>query len=390
MKNPRVALGGLLDWLVVAAGERPEPRVLFGALCERLLGLGIPLARSAIQLEGLHPLYYGYCLHWTLGQPASELLRSHTFAASEEFRQSPYMASLRAGGSYRDHLETTDRPALPLIAGLKAQGYTDFMAEIIPTPDAMPPGITWATREPGGFSEAQLTLLRALVPHLGPVFGWGAERQKTDAVLRTYLGAGPAREVTTGRVRRGDLRRIEAVVLLTDLRGFSQKLATWPETEVLEALGAYFELVTDAVTEHGGDVLKLIGDGVLAVFPINGDSTSAACCVAALAAVDQARRMLARLNAGRTTAGKSSLEFVAALHLGALAYGNVGARERLDFTVLGPAANVASRLEALAKQLGEPTLLTAEIAAHLPRATRGLGVHALRGLPGVWSIHAID
>ena len=388
--SPHGLLAGLLDWLAAAAARRPEPRLLFGELCERLCGLGLPLWRSAVQLEGLHPLYYGYCLHWTRGQEAFELMRSHEFAASDEFRLSPYMASLRAGGSYRDRLETDPTPELPLLARLKAEGYTDFLAEIIRTPDPMPPGITWATRRPGGFAAAEVEALRALAPHFGPAFGWGAERQKTDAVLRTYLGTGPAREVTSGHVRRGDLRRIEAVVLLTDLRGFSDKLVAWPEGEVIEALGGYFEAVAEAVAAHGGDVLKLMGDGVLAVFPLQGSATREQLCAGALAAVSRAREAVAALNERRALAGRPPLEFVAVLHLGPLAYGNVGARERLDFTVLGPAVNVASRLEALAKGLGERTLLTAEVAAHAPGPTRGLGSFALRGLPGEWAVHAVD
>jgi adenylate cyclase len=388
--SPRAPLAGLLDWLVVTAATRPEPRHLFGELCERLCGLGLPLWRSAVQLEGLHPLYYGYCLHWTRGQPAFELLRSHAFAASEEFRLSPYMASLRAGGSYRSRLEADPAPELPLLARLKAEGYTDFLAEIIRTPDPMLPGVTWATKRPAGFTAAEVEALRALAPHLGPALGWGAERQKIDAVLRTYLGAGPAREVAAGHVRRGDLRRIEAVVLLTDLRGFSDKLIAWPEGELIEALGGYFEAVADAVAAHGGDVLKLIGDGVLAVFPLQGGATREEVCVGALVAAGQARDAVADLNGRRTRLGQPPLDFVAVLHLGPLAYGNVGARERLDFTVLGPAVNVTSRLEALAKRIGEKTLLTAEVAAHAPRPTRRLGSFALRGLPGEWVVHAVD
>jgi adenylate cyclase len=347
-----------LAGLVRAANAGASDEFLFTMLCEGVVATTVPLARSALQMENLHPVYYGYCLHWQAGGSAQIIERSRAFGASEEFRQSPYMASLPSG-SWRWRPEDGP-PALPLVRDLAGSGVTDFMAEIIGADGTLPPGITWATRASGGFSADDAAFLRALGPLLVPLFGWRAERRKLDAVLRTYLGAAPGREVLRGQIRRGDVRRLEAVVLLTDLRGFTALADVAPETELLRALDRYFETVADAVHAGGGEVLKFIGDGVLAVFPAD----------AARAAVAAARRALAD-NEGQITAVLTS---------GSVAYGNIGARERVDFTVIGPAVNLASRLEAVAKRLGEQIVATAAVAAAAGEAGRAIGSHPIRGV----------
>ena len=236
-------------------------------MCAGVRDAGVPLVRSALQMENLHPVYYGYCLHWQEGGTAHLLERSRTFGASEEFKLSPYMASLTRG-SWRWRRAGGAQPELPLVRALAETGITDFMAEIIGAAGTLPPGVTWATRAPGGFVDADAALLQALGPHLVPLFGVGAERRKLDAVLRTYLGTAPGREVLGGHIQRGDVRRLDAIVLLTDLRGFTAMTASASEAELLATLDGYFEVVADAVQSQGGEVLKFIGDGVLSVFPV--------------------------------------------------------------------------------------------------------------------------
>ena len=349
----------LLADLTRAAVRGGADEALFALMCEGVVASGVPLARAALQLENLHPVYYGYCLHWQQGAAARIVERSRAFGASEEFRQSPYMASLPSG-SWRWRREDGD-PRLPLVRDLAASGVTDFLAEIIGAEGTLPPGITWATRASGGFGAKDAAFLRALGPLLVPMFGWRAERRKLDAVLRTYLGAAPGREVLNGQIRRGDVRQLDAIVLLTDLRGFTALTASASEPELLRTLDRYFEAVADAVHAGGGEVLKFIGDGVLAVFPAD----------AAGAAVAAARRSLAD-HGGKITAVLTS---------GPVSYGNIGARERLDFTVIGPAVNLASRIEAVAKRLGQPIVATAAVAAGAGEVGRPLGSHAIRGVP---------
>jgi adenylate cyclase len=358
--DPRLL--AVLAGLVESATAGCPDVALFRAMCEAVRDrAGVPLARSALQMENLHPVYYGYCLHWEAGVGARLVERSREFGASEAFRLSPYMASLRRGG-WRWRATDGDQPDLPLVQELAASGVTDFLAEIVGAVGALPPGITWATRAPGGFSAADAALLRALGPHLVPLFGVGAERRKLEAVLRTYLGTAPGREVLGGQIQRGDVRRLEAVVLLTDLRGFTAMAASGPEALLLATLDRYFEAVADAVQAQGGEVLKFIGDGVLSVFP--------------------ADRAPAAVAAARAALAVGGPPFTAVLTSGPVVYGNIGARERLDFTVIGPAVNLASRIEAVAKRLDETLVATAEVAGAAGERGRALGRHELRGVAG--------
>ena len=176
---------------------------------------------------------------------------------------------------------------------------------------------------------------------------------------------------------------------MTDLRGFTAKSLAWPPEDLLEALGAYFEIVCDAVTAEGGDVLKFVGDGVLAIFPVDDDRGAAVSSRAGLAAAGAARRALHGLNAERAARGQEGLDFVAGLHRGAVTYGNVGSRDRLDFTVIGPAVNVASRLEVLSKQLDVFGLVTGSVAALAERPLAPRGEHPVPGLSDPVSVFEI-
>ena len=355
----------LLAGLVEVANAGCADVELFERMCAGVRDAGVPLVRSALQMENLHPVYYGYCLHWQEGGTAHLLERSRTFGASEEFKLSPYMASLTRG-SWRWRRADGAQPELPLVRALAETGITDFMAEIIGAAGTLPPGVTWATRAPGGFVDADAALLRALGPHLVPLFGVGAERRKLDAVLRTYLGTAPGREVLGGHIQRGDVRRLDAIVLLTDLRGFTAMTASASEAELLATLDGYFEVIADAVRSQGGEVLKFIGDGVLSVFPVEAGRLA-----------ERARGAVAAARAAQAAGGAP---FTAVLSSGPVAYGNIGARERLDFTVIGPAVNLASRIEAVAKRLGEPLVATAVVAAAAGAPGRSLGRHELRGM----------
>jgi adenylate cyclase len=215
-----------------------------------------------------------------------------------------------------------------------------------------------------------------------------AMRRSSASLLRTYLGAGPAGAVLAGAIRRGELRQIEAVILMTDLRGFTEKAERWDDEALLAALDGYFELIVDAVVRGGGDVLKFVGDGILAIFPVEGQAVRQRCRAAVDAALE-ARRALIGLNRMRHGAGLEALDFGTALHLGRVTYGNIGSRDRLDFTVIGRAVNLASRVQDLCKTLGEPVLCTGEVARWVnPRPAR-VGTHPIRGLANPIELFAL-
>ena len=257
----------ILDWLDGPGRRIADGSLLFTGICERVQAAGVPLDRAAIQLFDLHPLVFAYCLHWQPGAPGYELAHGHGLLGPNRRADTPFAMALEGGGSYRWRRGESDA-GLPLIRELRDSGFTDYVSLIVTSSNALPPGVSWATRAPGGFADRQFALLSALTPRLGPTFETLAERRKLGTVMRTYVGRGPAQEVLAGRVQRGDVSRLDAVVLLTDLRGFSRMTATRAESEVLEALADYAEAVVAAVIRHGGDVLKLMGDGVLAIFPV--------------------------------------------------------------------------------------------------------------------------
>jgi adenylate cyclase len=264
---------------------------------------------------------------------------------------------------------------------LAAEGASDFLALPIEYGDGSIQAMSAVTDHPTGFSEEQVALLDALRDPLGAAMEPAAMRRTTASLLSTYLGQGPSRAVTAGAIRRGDISRLDAVLVMSDLRGFTDKSNRWTEEALLEALGDYFELFVNSVTKRRGDVLKFLGDGILAVFPIDEDNETARRCQEALRAVIDAREALGALNRSRAEAGQEAIDFGAALHLGSVTYGNVGSPDRLDFTVIGDAVNLTSRVEGLCKALAEPILLTSEVARHLRTSPRSLGPQTVSGLP---------
>jgi adenylate cyclase len=206
-------------------------------------------------------------------------------------------------------------------------------------------------------------------------------RRSAASLLRTYLGIGPAGRVAAGAIRRGDIVAVDAAILFVDMRGFTALTERETPAAVLTVLDRYFETVAQAIVDRGGDVLKFMGDGVLAIFPFEQAGGAAAACGAAVGAVRAIRQGL--------TAGPEPVAVATALHLGPVLYGNIGSPDRLDFTVLGPAVNLASRLEGLAKQLDRPTVCSAPFRQAWGGTTEPLGAHPIRGLADPQPVFAI-
>jgi adenylate cyclase len=250
----------------------------------------------------------------------------------------------------------------------------------VPLADGRRNAISWATDAPGGFSLGQRNELRNLAGPLGLVLDLLEWRRTARTLLDTYLGRGPGREVLNGAIRRGDRRELEAVILFADLRDFTAKAASWSVEQLLAALDAYYQALVDAITVAGGEVLKFMGDGLLAVFPIGEAGALAPTCQRALAAAVAARNALAVANRARLAAGAAALDFGVALDVGRVVYGNIGGQGRLDFTVIGPAVNLVSRIEGLCKVLGQPLLATAALGRQVGGELVPIGAHAIRGL----------
>ncbi|MEM8951690.1 MAG: adenylate/guanylate cyclase domain-containing protein [Pseudomonadota bacterium] len=361
--------------------HRADDGALFDGLCQSLIGLGLPLWRDVMQFPMLHPLYLGHTLYWWRDQGVSIMPRPHGFEESAEFLESPYKASLDRDGPLRVHLMDLDDPGLPLLRELKAKGGTDFINALIPAHGMITPGVSWTSDAPGGFTENDIALLTSLTSFLGPPFALRAERRTVRIMLETYLGAGPGKEVLGGAVQHGDTRKIEAVILQTDLRGFNAKSLAWPPSDLLAELDAYFEAVVDAVHYRGGDVLKFIGDGVLAVFPVDVEVTAPTAARNAMVAIQRAFADLDESNRKlRARWGGEPLTMAASLDIGSVVYGNIGGRSCLDFTVIGPAVNRGSRILDHAKNVGRPVVVSAAINDLLGDGLQPLGTHQLDGL----------
>jgi adenylate cyclase len=334
-----------LAWLVDEAGAAPGPDRFLAELGNRLLADGLPLAGGALTLAVPHPIIARRTWLW----------RTETGAVIE--------ALGFAGGPLRE-------AGHDWLAGLGP-----VQEEIIgPGPDG--PGLGWAgTRR---FGPVEIGRLRQVARFAAAPLAALAGRAALGALLEAYLGRRSAARVQAGALRRGTGETIRAALFCADLRGFTALSEATEPTAMIATLDAWFDRVAGAVHAFGGEVLKFIGDGVLAIFPVSGAPAEA--CEAALRAVGAARAGMAHLDATRQAQGLAPLPFGAALHLGEILWGNIGAADRLDFTAIGPAVNLVSRLEGLCRPLGRSVLISGAVAAETTTPLVSLGEHVLRGI----------
>ena len=301
---------------------------------------------------------------------------------SEQYRNSPFAAIINGEGGIRRRLEGPGaRLDYPVLEDLVAEGATDYVAMPLRFSDGQINILVLVSDRPGGFSTDQLGQLYEVLPNLSRMLEAHAQRISSLTLLKTYLGRNAGQRVMDGLVKRGDGELLHAAIWLSDLRGSTVLAETLSREDYLAALNQYFDAVAGAVIDHDGEVLKFIGDAVLAIFPIDDlRHPNPDACTQALAAVRDAGERLAALNEVRRAAGELPLDFGIGLHRGDLTYGNIGTTKRLDFTVIGPAVNEASRIEGLCKPLGQPVLISAAFADSYPGQLTSLGKHALRGV----------
>lgn len=374
------------EWLLADAVRISDLLTLYEAFVWRLVAAGLPLDRASLHVGTLHPQLYGFAWNWNVADGlCDEVKVAETVLASDAYRRSPLAVVLETGEPLS--LETADPSVaarFPLTADLNRLGITHYMA--LPLGGAGYHNVaTVATRREGGFSAAQ----RATIDHLLRLLALHVERhialRIAGNVLDTYLGRLAGARVLAGSIKRGAGTRVEAVVWSSDLRGFTDMSDRLKPADTLAVLNVYFEAMAGAVIRHGGEVLKFIGDGLLAMFPLDGDYAEANAASAAIAAAFAAEAAVARLNGEppyelAEVSGWRPLRSGIALHIGEVFFGNIGAPERLDFTVIGAAVNAASRVEAMSKQLGHSILLTGPVARQLSRPLIDLGAHTLRGV----------
>jgi len=369
---------------------------LFDGFCQRLVIAGLPLWRAFAGMRTLHPQWGGYSYTWRRDLNAIEHDRfARGVESNPDWVESPFRFlanQIRASGDgvawIRRRLEGPDaRLDFPVLEGFAAEGATDYLAQFFRFgPEGDPSrGIgvaySFATDQPDGFTDDDLALLRGVLPAAAIAMMAKAAHTIARSLLEAYLGGDAGRRVHAGAIERGSVETIRAVLWFADVRGFTGIADAAPGPVLIELLDGVFETLTAALRPREGQVLKFLGDGMLAIFPFTPDTEGAA-CQRALDAATEAMATLAALNDARRTAGKPVATVDLALHAGEVLYGNVGAIDRLDFTVIGPAVNEVARIEALCEPLGRSVLLSAEFAASMPDRSRlePLGQHKLRGV----------
>jgi adenylate cyclase len=375
----------IADWLDAGLPGVRTPEAFVSTLNQRLVAAGIPLARVAVFVRTLHPNVAGRAFFWRSEKPdeVDVDVAEHEWMQSEQHLTSPLHHITRTGQAIRRRLADPDCPMdFPVLADLRGEGMTDYFATPLPSFTGEKLLASYTTRQPGGFNDAQMAALMRVLPPVARIAEVMAWRRKAQNILETYLGRQAGAKVLSGQIRRGDGEDTHAVIWFCDLRDSTPLADAMSRGEFLRLLNEFFECVLGPVVEREGEILRFIGDAALAIFPVGGDEGEA--CRRALAAAKDAIQRMEALNAAR----ERRLGFGIALHLGDVLYGNIGTPTRLEFTVIGAAANEAARIEALCKVLNEPLLVSAPVARHLA-GCRSLGAHALRGVAESMELFAL-
>jgi adenylate cyclase len=364
----------LLYWLAEEGRFAPDIGGLLEKLSEKLTALGVQLARATVHVRTLHPEFRGISRVWRRGESVEFRTSRHGIEHTSDYQDSPVQHIVDTGQWLDIPLsEATDR-RFPILKTLRAQGITHYVMAPLTFSNRIVNSMSWATDAPGGFTKVEVELFRDLVTAITPILEVTAVRRTYRELLVTYVGRDPGARIVAGAVQRGDVRHLKAAMLLADLRGFSALTDELPEDKIIELLNGFFDLVVPGVIENGGDVLKYVGDAVIAIFPVTGVDPAPA-CRSALAA---ARSALAALQAASPEIQRR-ISMVIALHYGNAAYGNIGSGNRLDFTAIGRDVNILSRLELLCKKVGRPLLMTDAFAAEIAEPVFELGHFELRG-----------
>jgi adenylate cyclase len=391
-------VSSIVSWLHRQALQGANVDTVLEGLCARLLASRINLARAVIGYYVFHPQFDGMTFTWTRDTGRVE----HEAATRELIQQrspSPFFHMQTTGvEELRYRLDGADGPLpFPLLDHLRSQGFTDYLAFFqpfgtsanpafwphLPADAMMREGITssFSTSRAGGFGQREVMVLKALVLPIAVTIKAAAVLEMAEILLATYLGPASGRSVLRGHVHRGQGEVVHAIIWYSDLRDSTALSESMPLEAYLATLNVYYDCVVNVLATHGGEVLKFVGDGVLAMFPFAaGTPAGAEACQHAIAAVRDTLHCLAEINARRMEGGASAIRCGIALHAGNVMYGNVGSGQRLDFTVTGSAVNETCRLEGLCKRLAMPIVISEAVASLHEEQLGSVGRHALPGV----------
>src|SRR6266478_243251 len=347
-----VDLQKITDWIVGGAKIASNPAEAMAEICERLVDAGLPLWRVGFFVRTLHPDVFGRNFVW---KPGADLVVGSTdfdVQDSPQFNSSPLAIVFRQGREVRCRLDDPESKHFPFLdEDMRAEEVTDYIALPLRFTDGSVNASSWTTKQPGGITDEQLTALRALMLPLTRMIEIANLTRKAAVLLDTYVGNRAGERILGGQIRRGHTETMHAAIWLSDLRGFTALSDRLPAETVVDILNRYFDCQVSSIRTHGGEVLKFMGDGLLAVFPIDeyvGDIQQV--CSSALEAARESRASVEEMHypIGDVV---ERFRFGVALHVGRILYGNIGGGNRLDFTCIGPAINLAARLEKIASRL---------------------------------------
>lgn len=370
----------VIDWLT--NGTRDERFIddIFAQMCIRLQRAGIPLKRATLHVLINHPQWLGARMMWSDGRSDAEIaLVDYEVRERSEYIGSAAHEIQDGGAEVRERLEQD--PSLgrkhALYDEMRAKGLTDYVAWPLYHTLGKRHLVTFATDRSGGFDDAHIAGLKKLLPLLALVSEIRIKNRLARTLLETYVGSHAGELILAGATRRGTGTTVRAAIMICDLRDFTKISDNWPRDDVIDLLNDYFEAMSEPIARRGGEILKFIGDGLLAIFPLSQPDA----CANLLHAVTEARQAMAALNERNSGTGRAPLNYGIGVHVGDVMYGNIGSSSRLDFTVIGPAVNMASRLEALTKTIGKKVLLSRAFAELVEKefALEHVGRHEVRG-----------
>jgi adenylate cyclase len=364
----------IAGWLIDGARSAPQPQEVLSQLCDRLVACGIPLWRVAVFVNTLHPQIIGRRFIWRPGAEVEISEGRFGLFDTAEFRENPVARVYATRKAIRRRLADPGCAMdFPILHELRAEGVTDYLASPLFFTDGAVQLVTCTTRQPGGFADDEIAGIEAIITPLARVAEVRALRRTASVLLDTYVGHDAGERILAGHIRRGDIEEIHAAIWLSDMRGFTAMADRLPPRVMIDLLNRYFDCQVPVILNHGAEVLKFMGDGLLAIFTITDDETEV--CKRALVAARQAQANIAELS----VSAMPGLRFGLALHIGDVLYGNIGSGNRLDFTCIGPAVNFAARMEKLAGGLGRGILASGEFARHCPAEFAAIGEFTLVG-----------
>jgi adenylate cyclase len=369
----------VIRWLMTEARKRTDPSDFIEAFAAELRASGVDVARITTGVPILHPQIFSFSGLWLLDKGTTERFFRSTPDDARTMSNSPIRIAYEGGGPFRCDLTAAPRQGeFAILADLRRDGFTDYIVYSVPFADGSYKALSFATRRRGGFVRDEIELFEAMIPAVAFNLEVQALRRTARTLLDTYVGQQSGGRVLEGQIKRGSGETIRAVIWLCDLRGFTSLSETLPRDALIDLLNSYFGPMCDAVAAQGGEILKFIGDAMLAIFPIEGGAEKT--CAAALSAAGSAQQALTCENGRRQALGLPQIDYGLALHVGDVMYGNIGSDTRLDFTVIGPAVNLTARIESLCRQLGRTLLLSSDFAVACGVSAKSLGRFALKGV----------